>query len=223
MMECSVPPVPGGVNADRRRARSARTEERIVRAATELMLDRGYARTSLTDVAAAAGVSPRTLYVRFATKPELLKRMIDVAVVGDVDEVPLAERPWVCAAFGAPTLDERITALAGGVAEMHARLAPLVALAIEVENAEPVIAEQAARARAGNHGLLQGFWSALVRDGLVDADTDVEHVAASTMLLSAAETAVLRRRSFGEETPGRYAEWLAGALRAFAREPQPKP
>lgn len=191
-----------------------------MRAATELMLERGYARTSLTEVARAAGVSPRTLYVRFATKPELLKRMIDVAVVGDVDDVPLAERPWVGAAFGAPTLDARITALAGGIGEMHARLAPLVALGVEVESAEPVIAEQAARARAGNLGMLQGFWGALVRDGLVARDTDVDHVAATTMLLSAAETAVLRRRTFGDETPEQYATWLAGALRAHARPPR---
>lgn len=191
-----------------------------MRAATELMLENGYARTSLTEVARAAEVSPRTLYVRFATKPDLLKRMIDVAVVGDVDEVPLAQRPWVAAAFGASTLDERIAALAGGVGAMHERLAPLVALGTEVEASEPVIAEQAARARAGNHGLLQGFWGALVRDGLIAPDTDVDRVAETTMLLSAAETAVLRRRTFGAETPGQYVVWLAGALHAFARPPR---
>lgn len=219
MLECSVPPQPEGVNADQRRARSARTEERIVRAATELMLRDGYARTSLTEVAHAAGVSPRTLYVRFATKPDLLKRMIDVAVVGDVDEVPLAERPWVATAFGGSTVDERIAALAGGIAAMHERLAPLVALGVEVEASEPVIAEQAARARAGNHGLLHGFWGALARDGLIAPDTDVDRVAESTMLLSAAETAVLRRRTFGAETPEQYASWLAGALAAFVRRP----
>lgn len=190
-----------------------------MRAATELMLAQGYARTSLTEIATAAGVSPRTLYVRFATKPDLLKRMIDVAVVGDVDAVPLAHRPWVGVAFGAPTLDERIAALATGLGEMHARLAPLVALGVEVESSEPVIARQAARARAGNVEFMEGFWSALVRDGLVAPDTDVEQVAATTMLLSAAETAVLRRRTFGEELPEQYATWLSGALHAQARTP----
>lgn len=190
-----------------------------MRAATELMLANGYAGTSLTEVATAAGVSPRTLYVRFATKPELLKRMIDVAVVGDVDEVPLAERPWVATAFGASTVDERVAALAEGVAAMHERLAPLIALAVEVEASEPVIAEQAARAREGNHAMLRGFWGALARDGLVAPDTDVERVAESSMLLSAAETAVLRRRTFGAETPEEYASWLAGALSAFVRRP----
>jgi AcrR family transcriptional regulator len=161
-------------------------------------------------------VSPRTLYVRFATKPDLLKRMIDVAVVGDVEAVPLADRPWVGVAFGAPTLHERIAALATGLAEMHARLAPLVALGVEVESSEPVIARQAARARAGNVEFMKGFWSALIRDGLVAEDTDVEQVTATTMLLSAAETAVLRRRTFGEERPEQYAAWLSGALHAQA-------
>ena len=48
----------------------ALTERRILEAATELFIERGYVGTSLLAVAEAAGVAPRTVYVRFRSKAE---------------------------------------------------------------------------------------------------------------------------------------------------------
>jgi AcrR family transcriptional regulator len=47
--------------------------ERIIDAATEIFLRDGYAAASLEAMAAAAGVSKRTLYARFAGKPALFQ------------------------------------------------------------------------------------------------------------------------------------------------------
>lgn len=199
--------------ADRRHARSERTEAAVVRAATELFVGQGYARTSMVEVAARAGVSDRTVYVRFATKADLLKRVIDVAAAGDTDAAPVAARSWMQESMTAPTLDARLEAFVDGVTAMQARLVPLVAVAVEVEASEPVIAEQARNARAGTLQALQAFWSGLVRDRLVDGGLDVAWVAETTMLLCASETALLRTRSIG---PDAYAEWLARTLRQFA-------
>ncbi len=200
--------------SDQRRARSARTEEAIIAAATALLLERGYAGTSLSEVARRAGVSDRTVYVRFAGKAELLKRVIDVAVVGDTAGDPLADRDWMVRSMSAPTLDERIGAFAGGVAGMQTRLVPLVAVGVEVEGAEPLIAEQARSARLGNHRTVLAFWQSLVRDGLVARDLDVAWVAETTMLMSASETALLRGRTFGQTG---YAAWLNRLLHLLAR------
>lgn len=183
-------------------------------AATNLFLERGYARTSLVEVAARADVSERTVYVRFAGKAELLKRVIDVAVVGDTQHEPLSDRSWTQEAMTARTLEERIGAFASGVAAMQARLAPLVAVALEVEAAEPVISEQAAKARRGNHEVMRMFWGSAARDGLVPADLDVEQVAETTMLLSASETALLRSRVFGSDD---YEPWLRGVMHQLVR------
>ena len=198
---------------DRRRARSERTEAAIVRAADELFVSQGYARTSMLEVAARAGVSDRTVYVRFATKADLLKRVIDVAAAGDTGEAPVSDRSWMQESMTAPTLEARLEAFVAGVTAMQARLVPLVAVAVEVEASEPVIAAQARNARAGTLQALQVFWAGLVRDGLVDPGLDVAWVAETTMLLSASETALLRTRTIGADA---YAEWLARVLHQFA-------
>src|SRR5438067_7911215 len=75
-----------------RAARVLENEERILRAAHDLFLRDGYQATTLTAVADAAGVAHRTVYVRFGTKAALLKRVIDVALVGDLAPVDLVHR-----------------------------------------------------------------------------------------------------------------------------------
>ena len=57
-----------------REARVAATEEQILAAARELFVRNGYHATTLTEVADAAGVGHRTVYLRFGTKAALLKR-----------------------------------------------------------------------------------------------------------------------------------------------------
>ena len=54
-----------------RRAKAARTTARMVRAAHELFVERGYTGTRMVDVAERAGVAVQTVYFRFHTKPDL--------------------------------------------------------------------------------------------------------------------------------------------------------
>jgi AcrR family transcriptional regulator len=71
-----------------------RTRAAIVEAATELFLGRGYDGTSLADVAEAAGVSRPTVTSAFGAKAALLSRVLDQALAGDDDPVPVRDRPW---------------------------------------------------------------------------------------------------------------------------------
>jgi AcrR family transcriptional regulator len=75
------------VEAGRRRGRprSEEADARIVEAARKLLLERGYDRFSVDEVAAAAGVAKTTLYRRWPTKDHLI-----VAVVARLqDAVPV--------------------------------------------------------------------------------------------------------------------------------------
>src|SRR5258708_11335906 len=108
----SKPVKPAGLRA----ARVLENEERIVRAAHQLFVKDGYQATTLTAVADAAGVAHRTVYVRFGAKAALLKRVIDVALVGDLAPIDVVSRQWYRTASTAPTLDARITAVAAGSA-----------------------------------------------------------------------------------------------------------
>lgn len=52
--------------------RSARTRTRLLAAALELFADRGYDRTTVAEIAAAAGVTEMTFYRHFRSKDQLL-------------------------------------------------------------------------------------------------------------------------------------------------------
>jgi AcrR family transcriptional regulator len=78
-----------------RQRRSRETSTRIISAANRLFITRGYPATTMAAVAAEAGVSVQSLYLRFGGKPDILAAAFDVAIVGDDEPVPLLDRPWV--------------------------------------------------------------------------------------------------------------------------------
>jgi AcrR family transcriptional regulator len=76
-----------------RREQARETERRILDAAEELFLDRGYGGSSVAAIATRAGVSAQTIYNAFGTKATMAKRLYDVRLAGDDEPVPMAERP----------------------------------------------------------------------------------------------------------------------------------
>src|SRR5215510_10019988 len=61
-----------------RERRAQLTRDEILRAARRLFAERGYARTSVRDVAAAAGVSAQTVYDSVGSKQALVARLNDL-------------------------------------------------------------------------------------------------------------------------------------------------
>lgn len=66
------------MSSGRNEQRKADTREKIVRAAHALFLERGYAATSMEDIARAADVAIRTIYLRFESKAAVLLAYHDV-------------------------------------------------------------------------------------------------------------------------------------------------
>ena len=190
-----------------RAARVAETEERILAAAHELFVRDGYAATTLTAVADAARVAHRTVYVRFGTKADLLKRVIDVAIAGDTLEIDVNSRDWYQAALTAPTVDERIEFLADGVAALMARAGAVFAVAQQAEPVEPVIAEAARAGRAATRDSLSRFVTALLDDGLLPVGVDLDWLRATAGVLAHNGTYLLVRETLGWTTD-QYRTWL---------------
>lgn len=67
----AVPPGEAPVRRGRGRPRDPETDERITNAAAELLLQRGFDRTTVDDVAARAGVGKATVYRRWPSKEDL--------------------------------------------------------------------------------------------------------------------------------------------------------
>lgn len=204
-----------------REARKAETEQKILDAAVRLFLTDGYVATTLADVAAAAGVGARTVYLRFGTKAELLNRAIDVAIVGDTDAVDLAHRDWHIRAVTAPTLDERIRTYAEGARGLMERAAPLIAVAIQAEASEPVIAAAAKAGRDATHANVAGIWQQLHADGLLAPDIDLDWTIATIGLLSQTETYILMTRTLGWNSAD-YQQWLCDTWFHFATASTPR-
>jgi AcrR family transcriptional regulator len=114
-----------------RRAKAQETEAKILDAAAALFAERGYVATSLAAVAERAGVNARTVYKVFGSKVRLLSRFVDVAIVGDQEAIPVAERSWAEAAFNARTGRERVRAYAAAIRRVMSSAGPAFRVAAQ--------------------------------------------------------------------------------------------
>lgn len=147
----------------RRAAAARRTEQRVVETAQRLLLERGYAGLAMADLAAEAGVSVPLLYKVFGPKPQLVKRIYDVLLAGDVDPEPVAERPALQALAADP--DPR------GKLARYAALSRAMA-----ERAGPLVSALLAAARAGEPEL-RAFAATIDRERLAGASALAAHLA----------------------------------------------
>src|SRR6187401_936607 len=109
-------------NSSRRTLQAAQTREEVLRAASRLFSDTGWAGTTLAAIAEEAGVSVETIYNGFGSKKALLREAMDVAVVGDTEPLAYIERPEF-AALGEGTLAERTARGVATVTVIHERSA----------------------------------------------------------------------------------------------------
>jgi AcrR family transcriptional regulator len=139
-MQSAREPVKGRTDAGRRREQRARaTRDRIVGAATELFLERGYASTTVEAVASSAGVAVATVYQAFGTKAAILARALDVTIAGDDDAVAVLERDWVRRARTEADPLRRMATVVSGAAGIAARTAPLKEVMRDAAATEPAI------------------------------------------------------------------------------------
>jgi AcrR family transcriptional regulator len=131
--------------SSRREAQARRTRGRVLAAATALFLERGYAGTTMRAVADEARVSVPTVESLFGTKVRLLRAVIDVAITGDDEPVPVLDRAWADEARQARTADEFCAIVADVLARTQVRAAGLVLAAFEGASTQPELAELTAQ------------------------------------------------------------------------------
>ncbi len=76
----------------RREEQARETQQRILEAARELFVRRGYAGTTVSAIAKNAGVAPETVFAIFQSKRTILARLVGTLVGGDERSTPLLER-----------------------------------------------------------------------------------------------------------------------------------
>lgn len=194
-----------------RRARARETERRLLAAAGEAFAELGYVGTSMAAIAERAGVDPRTVYKVFGTKVALLSRLVDVAMVGDQEAVPVLGRPWAAAALDAPTAAERVGAFAAAVRALMARAGPVFRTAAQAAAADPDAAALWSEGQRKREQDATAFVAALDEASLLRPDRPRAHATATVWLLTSPETHLQLTDALAW-TLDDYERWLADAL-----------
>jgi AcrR family transcriptional regulator len=109
-----------------RRGRADATRLTIAAAAGRLFAERGYAATSIDEIAAAAGVGRATVFNSVGGKPELLKEAYRLAVRGPANaNTPLGQQSRSRRISAEPDAHKLLAGYATVMVEVGRRLAPL--------------------------------------------------------------------------------------------------
>ncbi|PVG80744.1 TetR family transcriptional regulator [Nocardioides gansuensis] len=114
-------------NSTRRQEQAAETRLRIIQAAHELFVAKGYGRTTIAEIASTAGVAIETVYAAFRNKHTLLRQVWYVSFRGDEEDVRLLDRPEIRAVLAEPDLATRFVQHAVVITAVFRRIAPLLA------------------------------------------------------------------------------------------------
>jgi len=183
---------------------AALTRIRVIEAAREQFLERGFAQVTIAGVARQAGVARETVYKTFGSKADLLKAVYDVAVAGDHDPTPILRRTEVTDLLESGDL-ERVAAAYGRItAGIALRVAPLIN-AMAAAGSHPELAATVARMKDERLRGARALFRRLCPGAPPHALT--EEVEAHWALISP-EVALLLLRDRGWSAD-QYAQWLA--------------
>jgi AcrR family transcriptional regulator len=159
-----------------RAEQAQRTRAAVLDAAGRCFIERGYAGTTMRDVADAAGVSVQTVFGQ-GSKSSLLLACVDRAVVGDDESEPLLVRDDIVRLLTEPDKQTKLGILRETAMRYVPQTGPMLrafrsAAAVDPEIAE-AWAEYGRRRYRDNRALIESFGPWL-REGLdVDRATDI--------------------------------------------------
>jgi AcrR family transcriptional regulator len=189
-----------------------RTRQAVVTAATELFTSRGYAVTSLADVAVAAGVARPTVFAAFGSKPALLARVLDEAISGDDETVAVRDRPWFQPVWNAADPAAVLDAYAGVCVVIAQRAAPVFEAVRRAADAAPEVADLWQRVLDNRVAGARMVLDHLVTVGTLRAGLSFERAVDALWVLNdpSHHAALVGRRGWGDEE---FRAWLATHMR----------
>jgi AcrR family transcriptional regulator len=183
----------------------------VVLAAGELFERDGFAQTTIAAIADAAAVSVESVYKNFGSKAAVMKAVFDLAIAGDDQAVPIAQRPAIQLIRDEPDLRRKISMFVEGLVERQARSATVQILIRDSRHVDdaltPVWTTLTQEGLTGMSMLGQQLLdTGQLREG-IDLD-EVTDVLWNYLAIDHYERLVLSRGWSHE----RYARWLAHAI-----------
>ncbi len=194
-----------------RRNGATRTRQAVLDAARELFVAQGYTATTVDEIAGRAGVSKPTVFAAAGSKQAILKQLRDIALAGDDEPVPVAQRPWYREALAEPDPRRALRLYAQNATAIHRRSADL---------------HEVLRAAAASDKDLHALWhaseeerrggativvDALLKKGRLKAGLGRAAAIDIVWVLTASETfwRLVRTRRWSN---ARFETWLGGTL-----------
>lgn len=170
----------------------------------------GFAGTTIRQVARAAEVSQETIYKSFGGKVGLLKAVYDITLVGDDEDVPLAQRPEALAVINASNPTQAVAAYATLTQMISARVDPLLRGLLGSRDTDVTLSSFARTIndeRRTGSAMWVRHWHA---SGWLRETLDIEKAADILYALNSNEPRwLLQYRGW---TPDEVAAWLTDAL-----------
>jgi AcrR family transcriptional regulator len=204
-------------HSPRRQEQARRTRERIIAAACDRFLASGYTAATMRGIANAAGVAVQTVELVFGTKRELLKAVIDVAIAGDGQPVPVLQRDWARAESTAEVTE--FLAIAGHAVRIVAdRVAGLLAVVDEAASTDHEIAALARQLDAQ-----RATTAAWIVTGIIERAplrTGLRHEDAVDTIWLLMDPVVFRRLTRDRGwSPGHFQHWFTDSIHRLLLPP----
>lgn len=159
-------------------AKGRSTKERIVRVASELMLERGVARTTIEDIQGAANVSTSQMYHYFGDKEDLVAAVIDLQSSQVLGRQQLALFPLDSIAALVRWRNAVVDVMRGRGCMGGC---PIGSLANELSDTDPLARARLARAFAQWEDMIREGLAAIVERGELPSGSDVDRLAMAVL------------------------------------------
>lgn len=198
-------------DASRRQLRAQENQERVLEVARRLFAERGYAETTLEQIASEAGIAVATLYSAFQSKRGILSRLLDRQVSGVPGGRPLLQTAGPQAVLAERDPRRALALFARGITEVQDRVGPTYEVMKSAARTEADVAELLVRAQSNRFKNLSAVAERLgalnaLRKGLTIED------AARTLWTTASLEVRQMLQTFAGWSTERYTAWLEDTL-----------
>ena len=199
-------------DSTRRQAQASETRRRILDAARNQFMERGYSGATAEAIAAEAGVAAQTIYAIFKNKKKLLVSLMNVSpTTGVEDHTPMPERPSVQAVSHEHDQRRQLQMFAQVVASNLDQVAVVSEIMKDAARIEPDfdrILQKLNRQRLEHMTLAV---QQVAANGSFRENMDEEYARNTVWTLTSPEVFLLLTRDRGWSKE-KYAQWLADTL-----------
>jgi len=187
------------------------TRRAVVGAAHDLFVEVGYAAATIDAIAERAGVSRKTVFTAVGGKAVLLDRALDLALRGDEDYRPVAERPEIRAEAEEADPVRLVHLWVRRMAVIERRAARLALVLAAAADGDPEVARLHQQSERGRRATAQQLAERLAEIGGLRQGVDVDRAEVIAALVS--EPLVYQRLVLDAGwTVAAYARWMQQTL-----------